>query len=190
MTEVTKLNFNDPQALPDLYLSMAMFDSVAEQMIGMVKDLIAEDIPLVSKQTILEAAQAVLSKGRKESAAQQTAYQYSSRAKAIFGAMNSGFTPTEGRSCAGIYTDAQKYLKGLAQNWKGEAIVVATAPEGSAEDEVASAAMTAPIGDVEGALETVEKHAAYLLETKGEAYVLDLIAVLTGLMDNPAKQAA
>lgn len=184
----SKLNFNDPQALPDLFVSWAMTDSVAEGMVSMVKDLQAEDIPLISKQEILEAAQANLSKVRKESAAFQTAYQYSSRAKTIFGAYVQGFTATEGRSCAGIYADAQKFLKSLAVNWKGEPVVVKAEP--TPEEEVATVAMSAPLGDVEKTLETVEKHAAYLLETKGEQYALDLIAVLTGLIDNPVKQAA
>lgn len=184
---MSTLNFNDPQALPSFFISMADVDSIAEQMIGLVNDLVSQDLPLESKQNILSEAQAVLSKIRKDSARNQTAYQYSSRAKTIFGATVQGFSPTAGRNCAGIYADAQKFLKGLAVNWKGEP--VEPKAEKSAEDSVASAAMSADLGDVEQTLETVEKHAAHLLATRGVEYAIELAAALAALADKATATA-
>lgn len=182
------MNFNDSTALVALYKSMAEQDSVAEQMVGMVSELIAADLPVESKQAILGEAQATLSKVRKDSPALGTAYNYSSRAKAIFGAMVQGFVPVEGRNCAGIYSDAAKYLKSLSVNWKGEA--VEPKAQKSAEDEVTAAAVAVDLTDVTAALETVEKHAAHLLATKGPDYVIELIAALTAQIDKPATAAA
>ena len=183
------VNFNDKQSLVALYVGMAEYDSVAEQMVGMISALIETDLPLESKQNILTEAQAEVSKVRKDSPKMATAYQYASRAKTIFGAVVQGFVIPDNCNCARIYSDAQKFLKGLSKNWKGEHVDPKT-KESTPEAEVTSAAMASPIGDVEQVLETVEKHAAYLLETKGEQYAIDLIAVLTGLIDNPVKQAA
>lgn len=181
-----KLNFTDPTVLPALFVSMAEIDSVAEQMIGMVTDLVETDMPLESKQNVLTEAQQVLSKTRKDSPAMQTAYQYSSRAKTIFGAVEQGFVPAFGRNCAGIYADAQKFLKDASVNWKGEPVTPKA--EKSPDGSVTSAAMAAPIGDVTAALETVENHAAHLLATKGPEYAIELIAVLTGMIDAQTEQ--